>query len=528
MLLPLVTLTGQELVRGPYLQSVAQESIKVLWRTNVPAESRVEISLTVGGDPVAVITDDSLVTDHIILIEGLQPATTYYYRIGLSDGFFTEAHERYRFTTSHQDTERIRFWATGDFGSKNQSQIDVRNAFQQYVRPDYPEFWLWLGDNVYDDGTDQEYQERIFTPPYGYDSLLTFLPFYAVPGNHDYNSVNRFSPPPQHKGPYFDVIEVPREGEAGGVPSNTELYYSFDYGNAHFAAVNSEAFQYTFFPNSVMEQWLREDLRQTDKMWKIVFWHQPPYSKGSHDSDDFWEVFMASMRNTYNPVAELYGADLVICGHSHVYERSHLLRGHYGKSGSFRPEMFIDNEPPYVKYIDGDSANYGTMYIVVGNSGKSEDEAEGGHPVFAFEDHGSGVCGSLLIEIDGPRLTGKYIGSTGEVRDEFTITKALRDSSVITAVPEPLTGDFRVYPNPATDVVNLEFSLKEPVSLSVSLYDLSGKRYLHEKASQYAAGKHSKRIALSGLNLASGQYIVKLEGDRDGRKWAQEQIVKFD
>ena len=201
---------AQVIVRGPYLQSVAQESIKILWRTDNPTGSYVEIAVEPGGDPIMTFTDTNEVEDHILLVDGLQPSTTYYYSIGISSGFVQADEERYRFTTSNQTGDQVSFWATGDFGSTNQNQIDVRDAFIADAAGDFPDFWMWLGDNAYDSGTDAEYQAAVFTPPYGYDSLLTFLPVYPVPGNHDYGSVNLLSPPPQHRGPYLRSLRYHR------------------------------------------------------------------------------------------------------------------------------------------------------------------------------------------------------------------------------------------------------------------------------------------------------------------------------
>ncbi|MEZ5007371.1 MAG: metallophosphoesterase [Chitinophagales bacterium] len=517
---------AQELIRGPYLQSLAQTSIKVIWRTDAPAIGSIEVASEPGGSVIFTAQNDTLIKDHILLVDGLQPETVYYYRIKADDNYLTEWQPSHHFKTSSYTTEQLSFWVTGDFGSGNQKQINVRNAFENDVTPNFPDFWLWLGDNAYDDGKDYEFQDKVFTPPYGYDSLLTFLPFYPVPGNHDYKSVNMFSPPPQHKGPYFDIVEVPQNGEAGGLPSNTELYYSFDYGNAHFVAINSEAFAYTFFKNSVMEQWLEADLAASDKLWKIVYWHQPPYSKGSHDSDLFYEIFMKAMRDNYTRVVERMGVDMVLCGHSHVYERSHLIRGHYGKSGSFKPEMFIDNEPPYVKYIDGDSANYGTMYIVEGNSGKGEGDAPGGHPIFAATDYGDDAVGSLMINIDKNVLTGRYIQGNGEIGDEFTITKVLRDSSVITNVVSTYLETFNVYPNPAKDELHIDFSIKKALPVSFQIIGVDGKMFLNEKGTTYPAGANTKVIHLSKLNMPTGSYIVKIGGGEGDQSWMQETLIK--
>ena len=55
----------------------------------------------------------------------------------------------------------------------------------------------------------------------------------------------------------------------------------------------------------------------------IAYWHQPPYTKGTHDSDT--EIMCIEMRQNIMPILEQYGVDLVLNGHSHGYERSYLI-----------------------------------------------------------------------------------------------------------------------------------------------------------------------------------------------------------
>ena len=86
-----------------------------------------------------------------------------------------------------------------------------------------------------------------------------------------------------------------------------------------------------------MLTWLEADLAANTNEWLIAFWHHPPYSKGSHDSD--WEMELIQMRENALPLLESYGVDLVLSGHSHCYERSYFLDGHYGRSSALRPEM---------------------------------------------------------------------------------------------------------------------------------------------------------------------------------------------
>ena len=519
---------AQNVVRGPYLQSLAQTSIKVMFRTEDSLKATVAWGLQPGLlDNEMTIEEEDV--NHIFLIENLTPGTTYYYQLRAEDGLLTAAGTNYRFTTSTDTQEQLSFWATGDFGEGSQNQIDVRDAFVNHVSPNYPDFWMWLGDNAYDEGTDNEFQEKVFTPPYGYEQLLTFLPFYPVPGNHDYGSINILSPPQQHRGPYYNIVEVPQNGEAGGIPSGTELYYSYDIGNTHFVALNSEVFQLTFFGGTEMQTWLQQDLSATDKLWKVVFWHQPPYSKGSHDSDDFFEVFMKAMRQHYNPVIERHGVDLVLCGHSHVYERSNLIKGHFGQSYAFNDEdNLVDGIPPYEKYLDGENPNEGTIYAVVGNSGKGTSSAELGHPVFAYEEAGSDVCGSLIVNIDGGKLTGTYLRSDGTVGEEFEIIKSYQDSSVITSLADNYIESFNIFPNPTQNEINIQISLKGNTAFDIKIIDVTGKVVYMEQDVEAINAAYQKVLSLDDLQLASGSYTIQLSGNIDGKDWAQKRIVKLD
>ena len=85
---------------------------------------------------------------------------------------------------------------------------------------------------------------------------------------------------------------------------------------------------------------LEADLAATDQDWIIAFWHPPSYTKGSHDSDT--EIRLIEMRENLLPILENHGVDLVLTGHSHSYERSFLLDGHYGTSDTLTEEMQVD------------------------------------------------------------------------------------------------------------------------------------------------------------------------------------------
>jgi len=130
----------------------------------------------------------------------------------------------------------------------------------------------------------------------------------------------------------------PQNGELGGVASGTERYYSFDYANIHF--INIYGLYYSDTRLVPMLNWIAEDLDSTGQEWIVAYLHVPPYTMGKYDSDT---QPMLRARERIIPVLEDYGVDFVFAGHSHVYERSYLLDGHYGLSTSFdSATMWID------------------------------------------------------------------------------------------------------------------------------------------------------------------------------------------
>ena len=80
----------------------------------------------------------------------------------------------------------------------------------------------------------------------------------------------------------------------------------------------------------IMYNWALNDIQNTTADWIVALWHHPPYTKGSHNSDT--ESNLIDMRQNFLPMLEDNGVDLVMSGHSHSYERSYLINGHYGNS----------------------------------------------------------------------------------------------------------------------------------------------------------------------------------------------------
>ncbi|HUR44893.1 MAG TPA: metallophosphoesterase family protein [Candidatus Saccharimonadales bacterium] len=430
------------LLRGPYVQLATSDSIFVVWRTETKSIPIVRF----GNTPDNL---DRVVGDEAILralgttnkdlkfpkgtrrlhsapkncwqyeaqLQGLQPDTVYYYAVFDGKKRLTEPSPNYRFRTHPiPGTDRpVRFWVVGDSGVGRESQSFVQVAMKDYVgRQNHPlDFYIHLGDMAYYSGKDVEFQTRFFEM---YQETLQNTVCWATMGNHEGGT----SKGTNGLGPYYDGYVLPTRGEAGGLPSGTEAFYSFDYGRVHFICLDSHDLDRK--PTGAMARWLQADLDQTKQDWIIAYFHHPPYTKGSHDSDR--EKQLVQMRLYIMPILESGGVDLVLTGHSHIYERSMLIDGAYQTPTIAEGVVLDDREGnpdtdgPYQKSA-GIHPNEGAVQIVAGNGGINV-RRRGTMPVMRkiIVEHGS-----VIVDVKGDTLDAVMVNKYGEVRDHFGITK---------------------------------------------------------------------------------------------------------
>ena len=153
-----------------------------------------------------------------------------------------------------------------------------------------------LGDNAYDSGSPAEFRD-CYDPTWGRVKDRTELP---VAGNHDYGTPNAAG-----YRDYFGKKATP----------DGETWYSRDIGDWHVVVLDANCTEIAggCGPGSPQLQWLRQDLRQSDARCTLAMWHQPRFSSGEHGNDPtvapFWNVLYDA------------GADLILNGHDHDYER---------------------------------------------------------------------------------------------------------------------------------------------------------------------------------------------------------------
>lgn len=205
------------------------------------------------------------------------------------------------------EADSITFAVIGDFGKDRESLLEVSNMIKSWD----PDFILTLGDNNYEDGklssikgnVSQYFCDFIYNPdaPKGYsctgranDEKLNR--FFPVIGNHDYN-------PKDDIIPYLNFFSLP----------GVEEYYDFQWGPVHFFGLNSGRKGDAKCCTSVQSTWLKEAMTNSERPFKIVYFHHAPFSPSHHgnNEDMQWDF-------------KGWGASSVMSGHDHVYSRIHF------------------------------------------------------------------------------------------------------------------------------------------------------------------------------------------------------------
>ncbi|MFQ5637753.1 MAG: phytase [bacterium] len=418
---------SQQIIRGPYLQTGTPTSIIVKWRTDDSTTSVVRFGPSLNTLDSAVF-DTTRTTEHEVKLINLTADSKYYYSVGTGAAVLAGNDSGYYFITSPLPGQQkpTRIWILGDSGTKNNNARAVRDAYYNFTGDRHTDLWLMLGDNAYGKGSDEDYQLAVFENMY--EAMLRTSVLWPTLGNHDDNTAS--TPGPY---PYYDIFTLPTNGEAGGLASGTEEYYSFDYANIHFVCLISATNALREL-DSPMWVWLQEDLAGNTADWTIAFWHHPPYSKGKHNSNSDGELI--EMREHALPLLEDAGVDLVLGGHSHSYERSFLVDRHYGKSWTLADSMIvdggnghIDGDGAYHKQTLGSAPHEGAVFIVAGSSGKIQGGSGFNHPVMVTS---LKVLGSLVIDILGNQLDAKFLDKDGVIEDYFTITKGAEPTAPAT------------------------------------------------------------------------------------------------
>jgi hypothetical protein len=522
-------------------------TMTVRFRTDSPVNAEVSISPDAKTFTRTKKTGAAS-TEHTILIDSLTANRAYYYRV--KTGTTTLSDSTYFFKTAPAvgSSEKFRFWSLGDM-YPGVTQERVYEAFLKYNGATYTNFLMTVGDNTYNGGSDGGFQSNFFDV-YQKGTFLRQSPLFMGIGNHDYGGYPHVQDWPEMG--YYQIFNLPAKGELGGVPSGSEAYYSFDYGNVHFVSLDSFARgrdeKLLTDPGSEQMAWLIKDLQNTKQRWKIVYFHHAPYTRGTYDSD-VWEN-LKQPRLVVTPILEKYGVDVVLSGHSHVYERSKPIKGYTGLVADFNPAIHFTqtssgkynastNSCPYM--FTTNLTSNGVIYVVNGVGGATGNmRSNGPHPV--METSQAGIGGSMIFDIEGSRLDAKFLTENGTITDQFTIFKDLTvtDPAAVTVnyqglvnLTAPWQGEYVWNTGDKTRVIQKnpietqKFTVKDPQNCFQTNYQVNvlpplGINELPDDAFEYLKiydfnGRLLREIQTPGklsqvnlTDLPAGRYILQL------------------
>lgn len=425
---------SQQISRGPYLQAATPTYMQIRWRTDSPTATVVRYGTSENTLNLSV-SNTNQQTEHATNLANLTPNTKYFYSLETSSKVLKKGNDYFFITPPPiNTTQKIRVWANGDCGNASERQLKVRDAFLKNLGDNYLNLWILLGDNTYFGSDDAAYEKSFFSI-YAKDKFLRQSPLYPATGNHDYDGGERTMDNP--KLAYYNIFSMPSQGEAGGVASGAKGYYSYNYGNIHFVALESEAIdkenRRLYEPPNDQVRWLEKDLAANKQMWTVVYFHHPPFTKGSHNSDT--EPDLAAIREKIVPIFEKYKVDLILNGHTHAYERSKPMTGYYGLSKDFDEKKYVTettsgkwdgstNSCPYVK-------NQAPMYIVAGSAG-AYGTPKDGYPhksmYYSYVEKG----GSFYFEVENNQLSAQFINEDAVILDKFTMLKNVNQKQTLT------------------------------------------------------------------------------------------------
>lgn len=264
-------------------------------------------------------------------------------------------------------------------------------------------------------------------------ALDTYLPAFAntstflAAGNHeksDYALNNFYN---------YSLSDATQNTETG-------MYYSFNYANAHFVVLNTNDTNSSGI-GAAQLKWLRSDLRNNDKKWTFVIMHKSLYSTGSHSTD----AEVVAMRNQLVPLFNTYGVDIVFGGHDHTYAVTNL----------------VDSNGNVSEYTSNDGVTYagtGVLFVTLGTMGTKYYNYNTNPDVTPNLDEDASILTSLdsqtfgRVVVDGNALTYigyKYNSDTDKCEAISTIilgkgdtlaTDALRN--IFTAIEDTYKVDF--------------------------------------------------------------------------------------
>ncbi len=407
-----------QITRQPYIQMIAPTSVIISWHSGTGVIGKVYYGTSISSLTEKITESDYEEIYHEVEIKGLIADTKYYYAV---DDSTKTTEEQYFITAPLTGSSNpVRIWIISDFGQsdsgQNKRRLETVAQWRSFNNNSYhADIVLSLGDQTEVDSRYQ-LQHNYFMQ---LKNVLLNSPLFTVIGNHDNHDSLRN---------YLSTFALPTKAEAGGIPSGTEKYYSFDYTNIHVIVLCTEIEDEE--DNRAQVEWLKKDLENNRQDWLISCIHRPFHSGGYHRSD--LEQDFQDRRNEWLPVLEDHGIDIILQGHNHVYERSYMLDNLIGKTTTLTDANIInrglgreDKDGAYHKKKS--TPHQGTIFVEVPGGGVTTENFEH-YSIFPVYYSGYEYEGSLVIDVHGNRMDVHFLCDEmdekgSHIWDYFTIIK---------------------------------------------------------------------------------------------------------
>jgi hypothetical protein len=384
----------------------------ITWRTDVSVSAGIvqyakeadkaafpSNAVTANETAAKFTTDAGDINIHSITLTGLEPGTKYVYRVG--DG--TNWSDSFTFSTQAKDTTKFKFLIFGDSqsgDSKNPEygpwKTNVQSAYK--ANPD-AKFFVNVGDLV-ETGQYYIHWNNWFDATKG---VIENIPEMAVQGNHETYIPNALgSVKPIFWTTQFKLFQ-------NGPDGLKDQTYSYDYGNVHIVVLDSQEDEEKAINGSILDvqkTWLENDLKNTDKPWKLVFFHKTPYYNKATRTNE-------AIKAAFSPIFDKYHVDVVFNGHDHGISRTYPINN----------DTFVD------------SISKGTVYYVTGRSGNKyyTDLSQKVWDAFFYDPQDQ--PNYITAEVDGNKLTLKAVKADGTLIDNYVMDKDAAKDYPSTVIP---------------------------------------------------------------------------------------------
>ncbi len=377
----------------------ATKQMAITWRTDMSVasgyieyrEENTDIIIKKDAENLVFKSDRDESYIHTAIADGLKPDTKYFYTCGDENNRSDE----YFFTTAEENLEKFSFIAISDQQQGNFYEQDYSkiNDFLKEILRKHPEvkFIVTGGDNT-DCGQHVVQWNGALK---GMEGIMEYRPLMMTLGNHDNRGFKDYE---TGEGRYYaEPAEFFNTQFKMAYPDNgpgiwkTENY-SFDYGNVHVCVMGING------PDEVGE-WIKEDLSQSDKTWKIGTYHFPIYysNPAGHNFDAFpW------MREGVDM------CDIMLAGHEHNFSRSFPIK----------------NDAIYSK------PSQGTIHYMLSNAGGGAPGCNSQQSIFHAAFYPQEIEGRrsfALFEVDGKKMKITSYLSLGDDIEADIIDRVIID-----------------------------------------------------------------------------------------------------